>query len=95
MAFLRMTCPACNETIPMDDTLDTGFCMYCGAAFRVQDEIQRFQAKDNWGYHVSRWKQRQQKYRDQVDPWVNAMCAIVIVIVAIMIIWILLAWAFK
>ena len=52
MAFLRMTCPACNEKIPMDDTLDKGFCMYCGASFWVRDEMQRFQAADNWGYHV-------------------------------------------
>jgi len=93
MAFLRMTCPACNEKIPMDDTLDKGFCMYCGAAFRVHDEIQRFQDKDSWGYHASRWQQRQQKYRDQTDPFVNVMSAIVIVMSIIIIIWILVVWA--
>ena len=69
--------------------------MYCGALFRVKDEIERFQDTDNWGYHVSKWKQRQQKYRDQVDPWVNVICVIVSVIGIITIVWILIAMAFN
>jgi len=89
MAFLNMNCPNCNKKIQMDDTVEKGFCMYCGASFCVQDEIQRFQDEDNWGYHASRWKQRQQKYRDQTDPLVNVICAIVGVIAVITIIWML------
>jgi len=95
MAFLNMNCPACNEKIPMDDTLEKGFCMYCGASFWVQDEIQRFHDENNWGYHACKWKQRQQKYRDQVDPLVNVICAIATIIGVITIIWILIAMAFK
>lgn len=89
MAFLNMKCPNCSKKIQMDDTVEKGFCMYCGASFWVQDEIQRFQDEDNFGYHASRWKQRQQKYRDQTDPWVNVICAIVAVIAVITIIWML------
>jgi len=95
MAWLNMNCPACNEKIPIDDTLEKGFCMYCGASFWVQDEIQHFHDKDSWGYHASKWKQRQQKYRDQVDPLVNVICAIVMVITVITIIWILITMAFN
>ena len=95
MALLNVKCPNCNKKIQMDDTLEKGFCMYCGASFWVQDEIQRFQDEDNWGYHASKWKQRQQKYRDQVDPLVNVLCAIVIVIAVITIFWILITMAFK
>ena len=95
MAFLCMNCPNCNKRIPMDDTLDTGFCMYCGESFWIQDEIQRFQDEDNLGYHVSKWNQRQQKYRDQLDPLVNVICAIVLVIAVITIIWLVVALAFN
>lgn len=93
MAFLNMNCPACNEKIPVDDTSDKGFCIYCGASFWVQDEIQCFHDKDNWGYHASKRKQRQQKYRDQVDPFVDFFCVIATIIGVITIIWILIAMA--
>ena len=95
MAFLNMNCPNCNKKIPIDDTSENCFCIYCGASFWVQDEMQRFQDKDNWGYHASKWKQSQQKYRDQVDPLVNVICAIVTVIGVITIVWILITMAFN
>lgn len=89
MAYLSVKCPNCSKKIQMDDTSEKGFCMYCGASFGVQDEIQRFQDEDNMGYHASRWKQRQQKYRDQSEPVVFVICVIVSIIALISIIWIL------
>lgn len=30
MALVALNCPSCNGDIQLDDTRDTGFCMYCG-----------------------------------------------------------------
>lgn len=93
MALLNIKCPSCNEKILVDDSKEKGFCLYCGAKLWVKDEIQRFHDEDSWGYHASKWKQRQQKYRNQVDPVVNIVSAIVIVIAVITIIWIVIGMA--
>ncbi len=41
MALIQLRCPSCNGSIQMDDTKETGFCMYCGSRFMVRDEILR------------------------------------------------------
>lgn len=39
MALINLKCPSCNGPIQMDDTKESGFCMYCGNKFLVKDEL--------------------------------------------------------
>jgi len=41
MALFELKCSSCGGSIQMDDTKETGFCMYCGNKFIVKDEIQK------------------------------------------------------
>lgn len=39
MAVQSIRCPNCNGEVKMDENLEKGFCMYCGSAIQVKDEI--------------------------------------------------------
>ncbi len=41
MALVSLNCPNCGGSLKMEDTMEKGFCMYCGTSFLVKDEIQR------------------------------------------------------
>ena len=45
MALVSLNCPNCGGSLKMEDTMDKGFCMYCGTSFLVKDEIQRVQVE--------------------------------------------------
>ena len=45
MALVSLNCPNCGGSLRMEDTMGKGFCMYCGTAFLVKDEIQRIQVE--------------------------------------------------
>lgn len=37
MAIFASSCPHCRERIPIDDSRDNVFCMYCGVSLKVAD----------------------------------------------------------
>ena len=39
MAVHTIKCPNCNGQVKMDDDFEKGFCMYCGSAIQIRDEI--------------------------------------------------------
>lgn len=39
MAFVAAICPACGGQLQLDDSLEKGFCQYCGTQIIVQDAI--------------------------------------------------------
>ncbi len=39
MAIHTIKCPNCNGEVQMDDDFEKGFCMYCGSAIQIQDEV--------------------------------------------------------
>jgi len=45
MALVSLNCPNCGGSLKMEDTMEKGFCMYCGTSFLVKDEIQRVQVE--------------------------------------------------
>ena len=45
MALVCLKCPNCSGSLQMEDTLEKGFCMYCGSPFMVKEEIQRIQVE--------------------------------------------------
>lgn len=51
MKYEAVKCPSCGAQLQLDDSQATGFCMYCGNKFLVQDAIQRM--KIELSGHVS------------------------------------------
>ncbi len=43
MAIQNIKCPNCGGEVQMDDTLEKGFCMYCGGAIHIKEEIAKIQ----------------------------------------------------
>lgn len=39
MAIQNLKCPNCGGELQLDDNLDKGFCMYCGGAIQIKEEI--------------------------------------------------------
>lgn len=40
MSFVDAKCTSCGEELRLDDSVETGFCMYCGNKIAVQDAIE-------------------------------------------------------
>ncbi len=41
MKFEDAKCPNCGATLQLDNSLETGYCVYCGSKFMVREAIQR------------------------------------------------------
>ncbi len=41
MSFEAAKCPNCGAQLQLDNSMETGFCVYCGTKFIVHDAIQR------------------------------------------------------
>lgn len=54
MALVSLKCPNCGGSLQMDNTLEKGFCMYCGSSFMVKDEIQRIKVEHSGSVNMSR-----------------------------------------
>lgn len=57
MALVSLNCPNCGGSLKMEDTMDKGFCMFCGTSFIVKDEIQRIQVEHTGEVELSRNKE--------------------------------------
>jgi len=54
MTLVNLKCPNCGGSIQMDDARITGFCMYCGAKYQVQEEIRRILVQHSGAVELSR-----------------------------------------
>jgi len=57
MALINLKCPNCNGEIQMDDTKETGFCLYCGNKFMVKDELVKIAIEHSGSVQVDRVKE--------------------------------------
>lgn len=54
MALVSLKCPNCGGSLQIENTMEKGFCMYCGSSFMVKDEIQRIQVEHRGTVNLSR-----------------------------------------
>lgn len=45
MAIQNIKCPTCGGQIQMDDNFEKGFCMYCGGAIHIKEEIAKIKVE--------------------------------------------------
>jgi len=61
MALVSLNCPNCGGSLKMEDTMDKGFCMYCGTSFLVKDEIQRVKVEHSGSVNLNLNREREIK----------------------------------
>lgn len=54
MALVSLKCPNCDGSLKMEDTMEKGFCMYCGTSFLVKDENQHILVEHTGQVELSR-----------------------------------------
>jgi len=64
MALINLKCPNCSGSIQMDDSKETGFCLYCGSKFLVNDEIQRILIEHSGSVEINRQNESQKRIND-------------------------------
>ena len=45
MAIQNLKCPNCGGELQLDDTLEKGFCMYCGSAIHIKEEVAKIKVE--------------------------------------------------
>lgn len=45
MAIQNIKCPTCGGEVQMDDNLEKGFCMYCGGAIHIKEEVAKIKVE--------------------------------------------------
>lgn len=45
MAIQNIKCPNCGGEVQMDDNLEKGFCMYCGGAIHIKEEVAKIKVE--------------------------------------------------
>lgn len=45
MAIQNLKCPNCGGELQLDDNLEKGFCMYCGGAIQIKEEVAKIKVE--------------------------------------------------
>lgn len=66
MALVEIKCPECGGTLEMDDTMEKGFCMYCGSVVHISEEMKKGHAEPDENAETESKEEKDVSVKDSI-----------------------------